>query len=169
MKQWWRQRQPRERQRLQLGGIILLAAGLYLALIRPAQRAIDRAERHAATAQQQAQTVASLAKALNDLGGAPRRRANHGSGDSEPTLFAQIDALVRRGPLRTSITRVQPQGNDRVQLQLQRARFDLLIAQLQRIETQTGSRLDHLTLRREASAGTVSGIAQFRAAPAPGQ
>lgn len=169
MKQWWRQRQPRERQRLQLGGIILLAAGLYLGLIRPAQQAITLAEQRTTTARQQAQTVASLAKTLNDLGGAPQTHSNHGNSGNDPTLFARIDILVRRGPLRASVTRVQPQGADRVQLQLQRARFDVLIAQLQHIETQTDSRLDRLTLRREASAGIVSGMAEFRVAPAPGR
>ena len=63
----------------------------------------------------------------------------------------------------TAVTRVQPQSADRVQLQLRQARFDVLIAQLQRIETQTDSRLDRLTLRREADAGIVSGTAEFSA------
>lgn len=164
MRSWWRQRQPRERRLLQLGGFILLAAGAYGLLIQPALRAITLAEQRATAARQQAQTVAALAQTLKDLGGAARSRSDHdNSGDGQPTLFTRIDTLVRRSPLRTAVTRVQPQSADRVQLQLRQARFDVLIAQLQRIETQTDSRLDRLTLRREADAGIVSGTAEFSA------
>ena len=49
------------------------------------------------------------------------------SGDGQLILFIRIDTLVRRSPLRTAVTRVQPQSADRVQLQLRQARFDVLI------------------------------------------
>lgn len=126
---WWTQRTPRERLVLAVGGVAL-ALILLLGLVwAPLQDSIDR--RQAALAAQQ-DTLQWMNEVAAEL---PQLRPHGGaSGPPATALLSLLESSARQRGLRQRITRMEPQGEGSVRVNLREVGFDATmqwLAQLQ--------------------------------------
>jgi len=156
MIRYWQTLQPRERRILALGGLVLLAATLFLLVIEPAleQRSQARerlADARAELAWMQAHAPEVAARQEREPGTDPRSR---GSGDGR-SLIAHVDASARAAGLGERLARVRP-TEDGVAVVLEGAPFGELMRWLGELETDAGILASRIVLERGARPGRAN-------------
>ena len=142
---WWEGRSPRERVLLGVLGALVVALLFWLTIIRPIDAARIAADARLDVAAQDRGRIAAVAAALQ----ASRRTA-------PPALSAALPATVGKAAEAAGFTlsRLDPQGSERVTIAIASARSPALFAWLGVLERQ-GILVDRLTLR-PGSDGTVA-------------
>ncbi len=154
MKEWFEQLEARERWALIAGAVALVLAGFYFLLWRPQVSARDdlvqtvRAQR---AALEWMQNAAGEVTELRRAGAGPMRRSGSRS------LLGVVDRTARSVALSQYVTRMEPQGDDRVRLWFTRAPFDELVEWLSTLETRYGIRVITTNLERDKESGYVGG------------
>jgi general secretion pathway protein M len=137
---------PRERRILALGGAI--AAVLFvLAVVLPLEHSV--AALHRRVAHQRAE-LAWMRRVAPELAAAGPPSAN-----GTLPLIVVIDQSARRAGLAGALAGSAPQGPDTLQVRLQRAPFDALIAWLARLEQQDGVQVQAARIQAAEGAGLV--------------
>lgn len=144
MKQWWAQRQARERMTLLVGGggaVLVLAWALAWDPLVASRDAL-RAE-----VQRQHAELAWMRPAV-------REAATRGGIDAPVadgrSLLARVDAGVRDAGLGNRLVAVEPQGSGRVSVRLSQAEFDRFAVWLEQ-QVRAGLLVEALSVQRAAS------------------
>jgi general secretion pathway protein M len=136
----------RERRILAVGGA--LGAVLFvLAVVLPLERAVAALERRVA---HQRAELAWMRRVAPELAAAGPPRAN-----GTLPLIVVIDQSARRAGLAEALAGSAPQGPDTLQVRLQRAPFDGLIAWLARLEQRDGVQVQAARIQAAEGAGLV--------------
>ena len=134
MKDWWLNREPRERWLLTGAGLFLLLLMLWLLLWEPLsvkrQQLTQRIESQQTTLLAM-QEIAQRAAMLTATGQDPGQV-------SDGTLLGLADRTVRAGGLAGSLRRIEPEGERRVRVWLDQAPFDQTVGWLQSIAAEHG-------------------------------
>lgn len=163
-KQWWSGLEARERRTLILGGIALAIILYIFAIWLPAHRKADALE--ARLAEQQAllawmQQASAEAQALRAASGG----GNTVVGTGNQALFSFVDQSAREAGLADALRQVEPTGDQRVRVTLQKANFDVVMNWLATLKTRHGVDASALTIRRTDTEGLVDAQLVLEAAP----
>ena len=134
MKDWWSNREPRERWLLTGAGLILVVLVIWLLLWEPV--AVKRLQLTQRIESQQAtllamQEISQRAATLTASGHEPRQGA-------DGTLLGLADRTVRARGLAGSLRRIEPDGDRQVRVWLDQAPFDQTVGWLQSIAAEHG-------------------------------
>lgn len=144
MRQWWSQRQARERSVLTAGGVVavlVLAWGLVWAPLSDSRDAL-RLE-----VQRQAGELEWMRPAVTE---AVARGGVEAPVADARSLLARVDAGLRESGLGNQLVAVEPQGNGRVSVRLSQADFDRFAPWLEQ-QVRAGLLVESLSVQRAAS------------------
>lgn len=144
MKQWWSQRQARERWTLAAGTLVAL---LVLAWALVWEPLVDSRDALRADVQRQAAELAWMRPAVSEAMARGGVDAPVADGRS---LLARLDAGVREAGLGNQLVAVEPQGNGRVSVRLSQADFDRFALWLEQ-QVRAGLTVESLSVQRAAS------------------
>ena len=139
MKQWLNSLEPRER-RLVLGGAVLGSCLLlYLLAWEPFVGKVEQLRASHSEQQALLEWMQGAAREVKQLSHGTRRPGQAASGQS---LLALIDSTAKAARLGTALKRVQPDGEQRVQVWLEEAPFDDVVAWLEGLDRRQAATLE---------------------------
>lgn len=135
MKEWLNSLEPRERRLVLAGAAVTFCLLLYVMAWEPFATKVD--ELRASNSEQQAllHWMQGAAKEAKQLSRSSHRGGQAATGQS---LLALIDSTAKAGRLGAALKRVQPDGEQRVQVWLEEAAFDDVVAWLEGLEQRQG-------------------------------
>ena len=153
MRDWWLSRQPRERLILILGGVLFVAALLYLLVWEPlARERTNLANRVKA----QGKTLVWMQQASEQVKRLRSQSPNVNKKVNQGSLMSIVDSSAKRSKIRKPIQRIEPEGKNGVKLWIENVDFDTLIRWLDEIERRYGVLVSRATItRKEATPGRV--------------
>lgn len=151
LRQRWDGLAPREQRTLVLGGLALVAILAWLLLWEPLAASRDAWRARVAAAEAD---LAWMRAAV------PRVQAARGQGQAAlvpdgRSLLARVDASARDAGLGTSLLRAEPVSTGQVRVTFEQAGFDALVAWLETLATQHGTRVTELSVQRADGVGLV--------------
>lgn len=151
LREWYGQQSPRDRRVLLVGGGFLLLVVLWLGAVKPFLK-------HLATARGQVETQREL---LAYMRGSAAQvlalRGQGGGGGGSLPAGASLAQVVNQaaGEAGLSLSRWQPEGEDKLQLWLDDADFDALVIWLGRLQNQYGVAVDSININQGEAPGRV--------------
>ncbi len=159
MKQWWDAREPRERRVLVIGAVIAAVALLYSLLWQPLQKRIGRQQ--AALAEQR-QTLQWMRQSSSELARLRAKRQRPQSAESDRSLLGLLESSAREQGLRDRIARMEPAGDDLVQVSLRDVSFDHAIAWIATLHGRYGIEVGESSFADAGNADTVNATLTLR-------
>lgn len=152
MKAWLNSLEPRERRLVLTGAAVAGVLLMYVLAWEPFAAKVERLR--AGNAEQQAALswMQGAAKEVKQLSRGTSRPGQAANGQS---LLAQIDSTAKAGRLGTALKRVQPDGEQRVQVWLEEAVFDDVVAWLEGLEQRQGIALESSVIAAKDRPGVV--------------
>ncbi len=151
--EWWNSLAVRERKLLMVGGGVLALALAWLLVWEPVQQGISEREQAINNHQALIGELQVMREEARTLRG--RARANAGGG-TRGDLLSLANSSAREHGLGGAVQRVQPQGDDQVQVWLEQAAFDELVAWLGTLQYEHGIRVHNISLERQREPGRVN-------------
>ncbi|REL31589.1 type II secretion system protein GspM [Thalassotalea euphylliae] len=147
MKQWWQQLQSREQQLILAMAGVLLVFILFQGVWQPIHQGADKAEKKLARTQELYQYVKTNTAKISSSTASVRQPRQGGS----------LSGLVNRvaGQYQISIARMQPQGDQGVQVWIDEIPFEQLLRLLNALTQQHGLVVSNIDVTNGNSAGTV--------------
>lgn len=149
MTAWFETLSARDRRILALGGALAVAMLLWAFAWEPLARSRDALRAEAADNAAALAWMRPAAERLIARGGIAVAPQADGR-----SLLARVDAGAREAGLAANLVGVEPQGGDRVRVQLAGADFDLLVGWLER-SAAAGIVVEEFSAQRAAGAGRV--------------
>ena len=156
VRQWYRGLAERERRFVAIGGCAALVIVLLMGLL-PLARSAAALEQRVATKRSDLAWMRSVAPAIASAGPVAE------SQDTRESLVVTVDRTAREANLGESLARSEPAGNGGQRVQLEKARFDVLVAWLARLRQQHGTRVVAATIERTDEPGLVSATVELNA------
>ncbi|REL36950.1 type II secretion system protein GspM [Thalassotalea euphylliae] len=147
MKQWWQQLQSREQQLILAMAGVLLVFILFQGVWQPIHQGADKAEKKLARTQELYQYVKTNTAKISSSAASVRQPSRGGS----------LSGLVNRvaGQYQISIARMQPQGDQGVQVWIDEIPFEQLLRLLNALTQQHGLVVSNIDVTTGNSPGTV--------------
>ena len=148
-KVWFNQLQPRERQ-------LVLVAMLVFAIFLPYQLIwsplLHRADRLQKQVNQQTAQLQWMRNALREI---PQLQGGSGN-KSSASLLSVVEQTANQGKLRSSIRKIQPEGEQGVRIWMDNAGFDDVLMWLEQMKKQAGIEVVDMSAERQAESGRVN-------------
>ena len=161
MKEWFAGLEPRERQLIISGGIILLVMLLYLVVWEPianANVALRSSYQNSQQLIEWMEDAAEEAKALQ----AKIQESGPSDRSSGQSLLGIIDRTAKRDKLGSSVKRVQPDGKTGARVWLENAVFNDVIKWLENLQHKEGIRLETTVIEKQDDPGLVNARLVFQ-------
>lgn len=129
LKSRWSGLQTREQQVLRLGAIIVGLLLAYLLIVDPVYSGLEDAEQRL---QATSEALSVMQGQAADLKASSATSRNPGSG----SLLAQVESSAEQQGLRSALKRLQPGGNDQIQVSLEGASYVQLMQWLADLDQQ---------------------------------
>lgn len=153
MKEWWLSKTQREQLMLISAGAAALLFLLYLMAWQPFTEAVERNRQRAVSQQATLQWMEENLPEVQRLRGQQNKRQGARTNEALLTL---VDRTSKQKQLRQQIQRLKPQGEDGVQLWIEKASFDTLLKWLGELTEQHGIVIDTLNIDRQDEPGLVN-------------
>jgi general secretion pathway protein M len=156
MKAWWDRLNTRERWMVSGGAALILAMILYALIWQPFQTGLERLRQTVAEQRKDLAWMRQAAlevKRLNNASAGPARQLPQAG---QRSLLTLVDQTAKTAGLGNAVKRVEPQGNDRLTVQLEQVSFDELIRWLGTLERDHGIEIVNATVDRQAESGRVN-------------
>jgi len=141
IKSRWHELQPRDQQVLRYSAVIVGLLLFYLLIIDPVYSSRDNAEQRLRSAQEAFSVAQRQALDLKSASSKP------GSPESG-SLLTQVESSAQQQGLRNALKRLQPSGNDQIQVSLEGASYDQLMRWLSELNHQ-GVRAQRVDIQRD--------------------
>lgn len=161
MKDWFAGLEPRERQLIISGGVILLVMLLYLLVWEPIARDNESLKLRYQNSQQLIdwmEDAAEEAKALQTK----IKASGPASKSSNQSLLGVIDRTAKSNKLGPSVKRVQPDGKTGARVWLENAVFNDVIKWLEKLQRNEGVRLVTTVIEKQDDEGLVNARLVFQ-------
>lgn len=152
MNDWWQNRQPRERQTLIAGAIILAVMFYYFLIWQPAQQGVASKQERLSQLREDATWMEQAAERYQELS---EGQANTATASTDEALYALADRTAREAGLGDAIQGITPEAEDRVRVNLRGTGFDGLIPWLGRLRKEFGVRTASASVERAEKPGQV--------------
>ena len=155
MKDWWETLQSRERYMVLAAAVLVALAILYFGIWNPVSSSRDNKQTRVDAKRD---TVVWMMQKRQEVEHLKRINPNmfNRSNDSR-SLLAVVDTGAKQMGIRTAITRIEPKGENSVQLWLEDIVFDYLIVLLGELERRNNIEVSDATFNRSGQVGKVSG------------
>ena len=151
MKEWYTNLQERERLIIIAAVVILIPLMLYLVLWEPLSRQVDTLRNNVGAAQAQVawiQQSSQEAKSLQANSGAPSAKLN-------VSLISAVETTANQRGIRPQIKRIEPQGNQKISIEIDDASFDKVISWISQLQTEYGASVTQLSASRAERPGRI--------------
>jgi len=152
MKAWFAALSPRERIIVAGGGGLLIVAlliGSWVSFVNDVERMREVVSEQRVMSQWM-ETAAQEAAVLRKSGG--QKRATNSGG----SLLSLVDQTAKRSGLGGAVTRVEPDGSDKVRIRLERVNFDKMMGWLESLQTKHGVSIDSITVDQHQDSGMAN-------------
>jgi general secretion pathway protein M len=152
MKAWFYAKEPHEQRIIIALGIIIGLALFYLLVWSPV------AESYARKTDQ----VESQRKLLGWMQGSAQQIARlqgiaqDGKSTAGGTLLSTVDRTIKASGLQRTMKRLEPQGNDKVQIWFENTNFDQLVAALGKLSAEHKIQISSINIERQEQPGLVN-------------
>lgn len=151
MKDWFATLQPRERLILIAAATLLIPLLIYLLVWEPVSKEVTTLRTRVEAGKKQ---VAWLQKASNEA------RSLQASGtattpNSSVSLITAIEKSATERNLRSYLKRIEPQGNNKISIDIDNAAFDDIIHWISELQTRYGATVAQFTAARSDQPGRV--------------
>lgn len=155
MKDWWETLQSRERYMVLVAAALVSIAILYLAIWSPIASSRDSKQKRV---EAKRDTVVWMNQKKQEVGHLKRINPNmfNRSNDSR-SLLAIVDTGAKQMGIRPAITRIEPKGDDKVQLTMEDIAFDYLIVLLGELERRNNIAVADASFNRSEQVGKITG------------
>jgi general secretion pathway protein M len=158
MKAWFMGLEVNERRMLLGGGGLLLVMFLYIGIWEPLHNKVESLRVSTAEQQSLLAWMRSAAKEVKQLRGRGGQHAKPASGGS---LLSLVDRTAKSGRLGGALKRVQPDGDQKVRVWLEAAKFDDVVRWLTALETRHGVQVESSVFQALDTSGRVDGRLVF--------
>ncbi len=155
MKDWWETLQTRERYMVLAASALVGIAILYFAIWSPVSSSRDNKQNRV---EAKRDTVVWMLQKKQEVEHLKRINPNlfNRSNDSR-SLLAVVDTGAKQMGIRPAITRIEPKGDDSVQLWVEDIAFDYLIVLLGELDRRNNINVADASFERSEQIGKVSG------------
>lgn len=150
MKDWFENLQPRERMIVIVGSILLVLTLLYSALWAPVMSKNKKLEAAVENKQSSLRWMQEASQKILSI-----QAANSSRLESGRSLISVVDTGLVQAGLKSSLDRMEPEGNESVKLWLVKAAFDDLIRTLGKLEETSGVRVKSISINPGDTIGLV--------------
>lgn len=147
LKSWWQSLPPKDQKMLRLGGIVLAPLLFYMLIIDPMHIAKDQALDQRNAAREAFATMSQKAAEIKASGKA--------SSVATGSLLSFIENSAQKQGLRQYLKRLQPSGNDNIQITLEGAGYQPLISWLDTLRKQ-GIHSKRAEIKRDNKTQTIN-------------
>lgn len=161
MKDWFAGLEPRERQLLVGGAIVLTVMLLYLLVWEPIAKDNEALKVRYQNNQQLIAWMEDSAEEARALQ-SKIKASGPASGSSNQSLLGVIDKTAKQNKLGPSVKRVQPDGKTGARVWLEKAVFNDVIKWLEKLQHKEGVRLVTTVIEKQDEAGLVNARLVFR-------
>jgi general secretion pathway protein M len=151
MNPWWDSLQPRERWLVGSGGLLAVLLLGYALLWQPFQRDLRQLRQSVAAQRQDLAWMQQAATLVKQLGGSTANPAAATATRSGQSLLTLVDQTAKAAGLANAVKRVEPQGSDKLRVQLDNVSFDLLVRWLIVLEQQHRIQIANVTVDRQGN------------------
>lgn len=153
MKQWLDKLNPRERL-IVLGGGALLLLGLivggWVSFVNDVERLREVVVEQRSVGQWMESAAVEAAKLRK--GGGAQQSVTRGGG----SLLALADQTAKRNGLGSAMTRVEPDGSDKVRIRLERVNFNKMMVWLEELHSRHAVSIDSITVDQHEDSGMAN-------------
>lgn len=142
---WLNSKDPRERLILITGAIFLILVLLYSIVWQPLSSGFDNRKKLVAN---QRSTLAWIKQAAMEIKMIKSMGSGNSGANKKQPLLTTIDRTAKSAKLRDVIRRVEPQGNNQVQLWVEKAPFDPLLQWLGSLQTKFSIKVISISVER---------------------
>ncbi|HNR22948.1 MAG TPA: type II secretion system protein M [Steroidobacteraceae bacterium] len=155
-RQWFNGHAERERRFVIYGGVAAIVIVLLMAVL-PLQRSAAALEQRVATKRADLAWMRSVAPALAGAGPVSDTPL------TQESLVVTVDRTARESSLGEALARSEPAGQGGQRVQLNGARFDVMVAWLARLRQQHGIGVVAATIERSGEPGLVNATVELNA------
>jgi general secretion pathway protein M len=155
MKEWWETLQSRERYMVLITAVLVSVAILYFAIWSPIASSRDTKQKRIEAKRETVAWMSQKKLEVEDLKSINPNLFNRAS--DARSLLAIVDAGAKQMGIRPTITRIEPKGEDSVQIWLENMTFDYLIVLLGELERKNNIEVTDASLNRSDQIGKVTG------------
>jgi len=155
MNAWWQRLSLRERWLVGGGGAVAVVLLLYALVWSPFQRDLHNLRQAVAAQRSEIAWMRAAAEELKRLHGA-QPLGTFGPRTSGRSLLTLVDQTAKQSGLGAALTRVEPQGSDKLRIRLENVAFDQMIRWLGVLAQEYGVAIDSAVVDREDTSGLVN-------------
>lgn len=155
MKEWWDSLQAKERLMAAIGAIFVAIAILYLMVWSPIADSRDNKKMRV---ENKRETLTWMSQKRQEVEHLKRINPNlFNQATDNRSLLAIVDTGAKQMGIRSSITRIDPDGDNKAQIWLEDMSFDYLIVLLGELERRNHVQVADASLSKSEQIGKVSG------------
>ena len=155
MKEWWDSLQAKERLMAAIGAIFVAIAILYLMVWSPIA---DSRDNKKIRVENKRETLTWMNQKRQEVEHLKRINPNlFNQATDNRSLLAIVDTGAKQMGIRSSITRIDPDGENKAQIWLEDMSFDYLIVLLGELERRNHVQVADASLSKSEQIGNVSG------------
>ena len=155
MKEWWDSLQAKERLMATIGGIFVAIVILYLLVWSPIADSRDNKKMRV---ENKRETLTWMSQKRQEVEHLKRINPNlFNQATDNRSLLAIVDTGAKQMGIRSSITRIDPDGENKAQIWLEDMSFDYLIVLLGELERRNHVQVADASLSKSEQIGKVSG------------
>ena len=143
---WLDNKEPRERLILIAGAILLCLFLIYSLIMQPLASGLNK---RALLLEQQRETLAWMKQSASEIKTLKGFSTNKPSAGSKQSLLSTVDRTAKTVLPREAIRRVEPQGNNQVQLWVEKAPFDPLLQWISTLQQQYAITVSSISIDRQ--------------------
>ena len=144
--EWLASKEPRERLALITGSILLCLLLIYSLIVQPLVSGLNKREH---LLEQQRETLAWMKQSAEEIKILKKFSSSRQSAGSKQSLLSTIDSTAKAARLREVIRRVEPQGNNQVQLWVEKAPFDPLLQWINTLQQRYAITVSSISIDRK--------------------
>lgn len=152
MKSWYYAKEPHERQIILVVGIILIISLLYLLIWSPVTEGYAQKKTQVVAQRELLRWMQSSSLQIDRLQGSGQKSR---AGNDDP-LLSTVDQTIKSSQLGNSMKRLEPQGENKVQIWFENTSFDALTDWLSQLANQYQIRVNTINIDRQDAPGQVN-------------
>ena len=156
MKAWWQRLNARERWMVAGGTTLTLLLLLYALVWQPFQSRLQGLRQQVAQQRVELAWMQQAAKEIKRLTGAAGTGSRPAGASEGRSLLTLVDQTAKTAGLGSAVKRVEPQGEDKLRVQLEQVNFDKMILWLGTLKQEHGVIATNVIVDRQTDNGQVN-------------
>ncbi len=157
MKEWFESLAPRERIIIAVGGVLLVPILLWAMVWEPMSSSVQTLRTDVDNSRDLLSLMQRASAQVKQTGGKPGNNKQN----THVSLINAVESTARQVGLRKSISSLDPQGDDKINLRIKDAVFDDLIIWQGRLETEFSIHTNQLNISATDKPGLVNARIQL--------